>query len=164
MTGFEQYCVRFCRTTAWISYESESLSHSVLSSLCNPMDCSLPGSADHGIFQARILEWVAVPFSRGPSWLRDWMLVSYIAGRFFAIYAILCIHISPTSGASIPPKVIIEHQAGFPVLYSCFLPTLYFIPDSVCMLRRRQWHPTPVLLPGKSHGRRSLVGCSPWGH
>ena len=32
------------------------------------------------------------------------------------------------------------------------------------MLWRRQWHPTPVLLPGKSHGWRSLVGCSPWGH
>ena len=30
-------------------------------------------------------------------------------------------------------------------------------------LQKRQWHPTPVLLPGKSHGRRSLVGCSPWG-
>ena len=30
--------------------------------------------------------------------------------------------------------------------------------------RRRQWHPTPVLLTGKSHGERSLVGCSPWGH
>ena len=30
-------------------------------------------------------------------------------------------------------------------------------------LRRRQWHPTPVFLPGKSHGQRSLVGCSPWG-
>ena len=30
--------------------------------------------------------------------------------------------------------------------------------------RRRQWHPTPVLLPGKSHGQRSLVGCSPWGN
>ena len=29
---------------------------------------------------------------------------------------------------------------------------------------RRQWHPSPVLLPGKSHGRRSVVGCSPWGH
>ena len=29
---------------------------------------------------------------------------------------------------------------------------------------RRQWHPTPVLLPGKSHGRRSLEGCKPWGH
>ena len=31
-------------------------------------------------------------------------------------------------------------------------------------IRKRQWHPTPILLPGKSHGWRSLVGCSPWGH
>ena len=35
---------------------------------------------------------------------------------------------------------------------------------SIHIIWRRQWHPTPVLLPGKSHGRRSLVGCSPWGH
>ena len=34
---------------------------------------------------------------------------------------------------------------------------------SMCRVRRRQWHPTPALLPGKSHGQRSLVGCSPWG-
>ena len=34
----------------------------------------------------------------------------------------------------------------------------------ILLTRRRQWHPTPVLLPGKSHGWRSLVGCSPWGH
>ena len=33
----------------------------------------------------------------------------------------------------------------------------------VVIIQTRQWHPTPVLLPGKSHGRRSLVGCSPWG-
>ena len=33
----------------------------------------------------------------------------------------------------------------------------------VCVCRRSQWHPTPVLLPGKSHGRRRMVGCSPWG-
>ena len=42
-----------------------------------------------------------------------------------------------------------------------------FIVFLVCyseMIWRRQWHPTPVLLPGKSHGWRSLVGCSPWGH
>ena len=32
------------------------------------------------------------------------------------------------------------------------------------VMQRRQWQPTPVLLPGKSHGQRSLVGCSPWGH
>jgi len=36
-------------------------------------------------------------------------------------------------------------------------------PD-VIYIQRKQWHPTPVLLPGKSHGWRSLVGCSPWGH
>ena len=36
-------------------------------------------------------------------------------------------------------------------------------PSTCGHLWRRQWHPTPVLLPGKSHGRRSLVGCSPWG-
>ena len=38
-------------------------------------------------------------------------------------------------------------------------------PFGVCSgwVQRRQWHPTPVLLPGKSHGRRRLVGCSPWG-
>ena len=35
--------------------------------------------------------------------------------------------------------------------------------ENISTRRRRQWHPTPVLLPGKSHGRRSLVGCSPWG-
>ena len=35
--------------------------------------------------------------------------------------------------------------------------------DCKVKTRRRQWHPTPVLLPGKAHGRRSLVGCSPWG-
>jgi len=35
--------------------------------------------------------------------------------------------------------------------------------DNSRCIRRRQWHPTPVLLPGKSHGQRSLVGCSPWG-
>ena len=40
--------------------------------LCDSMDCSLPGSTVHGIFQARILEWVAVSFSQGPSWPRDW--------------------------------------------------------------------------------------------
>ena len=40
--------------------------------LCKHMDCSLPGSCVHGIPQARILEWVAMPFSRGSSWPRDW--------------------------------------------------------------------------------------------
>ena len=50
--------------------------------LCNPMDCSLPGSSVCGILLARILEWVAIPFSRGSSQLMDQTLVSHIAGRF----------------------------------------------------------------------------------
>ena len=77
--------------------------------LCNPMEYSLPGSSVHGIFQARVLEWIAISFSRGSSRPRD--------------------------------------------------RTHVFCVSFIC----RQWHPTPVLLPGKSHGRRSLMGCSPWG-
>ena len=50
--------------------------------LCNPMDCSPPGSSVHEISQARILEWVAIPFSRGSSLPRDQTQVSWIAGRF----------------------------------------------------------------------------------
>ena len=51
------------------------------------MDCSLPGSSVHGIFQARILEWVAISFSRRSSRPRDWTWVSRIAGRHFTIWA-----------------------------------------------------------------------------
>ena len=53
--------------------------------LCDPMDCSPPGSSVHRILQARILEWVAIPFSRGSSQPRDRTQVSCIAGRFFTI-------------------------------------------------------------------------------
>ena len=51
--------------------------------LCDPMDCSLPGSSIHGIFQARVLEWAAISFSRVSSHPRDQTLVSCTAGRFF---------------------------------------------------------------------------------
>ena len=55
--------------------------------LCDPMDCSLPSSSVHGILQAKILEWVAIPFSRGSSLPRDQTRVSCTAGRFFTIRA-----------------------------------------------------------------------------
>ena len=55
--------------------------------LCDPIDCSPPGSSFHGILQARILEWVAIPFSRGSPWPRDQTQVSCMAGRFFTIWA-----------------------------------------------------------------------------
>ena len=53
--------------------------------LCDPMDYSPPGSSIHGILQARILEWVAIPFSRGSSQPKDQTRVSCIIGRFFYI-------------------------------------------------------------------------------
>ena len=49
----------------------------------DPMDCSSPGSSVRGILQARRLEWVAIPFSRGSSWPRGRTHISSIAGRFF---------------------------------------------------------------------------------
>ena len=55
--------------------------------LCDLMDYSLPGSSVHGILQARILEWVAISFSRGSSQPRDQTWVSCIAGRFFTNWA-----------------------------------------------------------------------------
>ena len=87
-------------TTEWHSVEREEhtwrtltsghslcVSRSVVSTLSNPMDCNLPGSSIHGILQARILEWVAISFSRRSSQPRDRNHVSCIAGRFFTIWA-----------------------------------------------------------------------------
>ena len=53
--------------------------------LCNPMDCSPPGSSVRGTLQARILEWVAMPFSRKSSQPRDQTWVSHITSIFFAV-------------------------------------------------------------------------------
>ena len=55
--------------------------------LCDPMDCSLPGSSLHGIFQTRILEWVFISFSRRSSQTRDWTWVSRITDRCFTVWA-----------------------------------------------------------------------------
>ena len=56
--------------------------------LCDPMNCSLPGSSVHGIFQATILEWVAISSSWGSSWSRNRTRISCTAGRFFTSWAI----------------------------------------------------------------------------
>ena len=55
--------------------------------LCDPVDCSPPGSFVHRISQARILEWISMPSSRGSSWPRDQTFVACIAGRFFTTSA-----------------------------------------------------------------------------
>ena len=80
----------FCSCTYFIIYdishinmESESEVAQSCPTLCDPMDYSLPGFSIHGIFQARILEWGAISFSRRSSHPRDWTRVSLIVGRCF---------------------------------------------------------------------------------
>ena len=119
-----------------------------------PMGCSQPGSVQR-ILQARILEWVAIPFSWGSSQPRDQIRVSCITGGFFTTeppgkpYTYTCMHIL---------MYVYTH-----VHINDYMYTYAHLHVCIQLYRRRQWHPTPVLLPGKSHGWRSLVGCSSWG-
>ena len=112
------------------------------STLCNPMEFAV-----HGILQARILELVVFPFSRGSSQPRDRTQVSHTAGDSL-----------PAEPQGKPKNT----GVGSPSLRQRIFP-IQELNWSLLHCQRRQWHPTPVLLPGKSHGRRSLVGGSPWG-
>ena len=76
-----------CPGVGLLGHESESVSHSVMLSLCNLVNCSLWGSFVHEILQTRMLEWVAIPFFRGSSLPRDRTQVSCIAGRYFTMWA-----------------------------------------------------------------------------
>ena len=69
----------------YVCFRAKSLQLCLM--FCNPMDCSPPGSSVHGIIQSRLLEWVAIPFSRGSSWLRDGTRVAYAfcTGRFCSL-------------------------------------------------------------------------------
>ena len=64
----------------WISLMTWEVKCQLCPPLCDPMDCSPPDSSVHGIFQARVLGWVALPFSKVSSQLRGWNQVSCIAG------------------------------------------------------------------------------------
>ena len=92
--------------------------------LCDSMGCSLPGSSDYGIFQARILEWVAISFCRGSSRPRDWTQVSSTAGRRFILWATSEAHtyiLDPT----LYYQYCLHHEYSF--LFSYF-PVIYLFP------------------------------------
>ena len=82
------------------------------------MDCCLPGSSAHGILQARVLQWVAIPFSRGSSWPRDRTHISCTAGRFFTVWAI---RDAPSFSKepwiirtqNVPPELIKKYRINF---------------------------------------------------
>ena len=81
--------------------------------LCNPMDYSPPGASVHGMFQARILEWVAISSSRGSSRPRDWTASLALAGRFFH-------HWATTEYSSLKVSGVGDIQEGAPRGYSGF--------------------------------------------
>ena len=123
----------------------------------------IPWTIVHGILQARILEWVAVPFSRGSSQPRDQTQVSRIAGGFFTswatreshIYHCTCIYHWGTLGL---PRWLSGKES------TCQCRRCTLNPWVRKILWRRKWQPSPVFFPLKSHGQRSLEGYSPWGH
>ena len=111
--------------------------------LCIHMDCSLPGSSVHGIFQARVLQWLTISFSRGSSWPRDGTQVSHIAGKCFTIW------------------VIREAQDGKES--SCNTRDQDSIPGLGRSPGGGHGNPLQYSCPEKPHGQRNLVGYSPWG-
>ena len=77
LENFEHYFTSMCESKVNVVQSCPTL--------CDPMDCSLPGSSIHGIFQARILEWVAISFSRRYSQPMDRTQVSRVVGRHFTV-------------------------------------------------------------------------------
>ena len=98
-------------------FMGESVRLSVVpDSFSKAMDQSPPGSSIHGISEARILEWVAISFSRGSSWPRDWTLASCITGRFLTPESlgkpILWVQDEKTWGTQVLDKMLRSHKLG----------------------------------------------------
>ena len=113
--------------------------------LCDPMNCRQPGSFVHGILQARILEWVAIPFSRRSSQPRDWTWVSCIASRFFTNWA---------------PREAWKYKQI--KMSSCVLPSLSG-PALLLWSPNKDWLPAPEgSLPGPEKPEGKAQPWSPW--
>ena len=123
-----------------IMKESESEVIQSCATLCDPMDCSLPGFSVHGIFPARVLEWVAISFSRGSSQPRNRTRVSRVAGRRFTLWPI--------------QRKPLEYKAGqHPTTSSTRMPHLNNKQSEVAQLYPTLWDPLDCSLPGFSvHG------------
>ena len=116
--------------------------------LCNPMDCSAPGSCIHGILQARVLEWVAIPFSMGSPWPREQTCVSCIEGGLFTIWdtrqAFYQVHAKRWKPLLLPKKKKKNLNLEFAIsLFILLTPTssqhirVPLLPSKACFLK--QW-------------------------
>ena len=120
----------------WVSEVAQSCP-----TLCNPMDCSLPGSSLHGILQARVLEWVAISFSRGSSWPRDWTQVSRIPGKRFNLWATREAH----------QYIILSN------LKYIFWPSLVVVWIRICLPMQGTWAQSPVHEASTCFGANKLM-------
>ena len=117
----------------------------VYPTLCDPMDWSLPGSPVHGILQARILEWVALPSPRGSSRPRDGTQVSCIAGGFITIRT----HITCVAHKYLPRPLSGFTSSFIVCVFSCLVTS-----DS---LQTHELWPPRLLCPGDSPGKNTGV-------
>ena len=109
-------------------------------SFCNPMDPSPACSSVHGILQARILEWVAMPSSRGSSRPRDRTLVSCIAGRFFTTQQLLLFQLFSKCEGCMSASVMCHSALSWTVALQA--------PVSMDFFRQEYWSGLPFLSPG----------------
>ena len=141
----------------------------LVSQLCptlgDPMDCSLPGSSVHGILQARIQEWVAIPFSRGSSQCRNWTQFSCIVSRFLTIWATReALHVTGGTVKDVHAFVCTSLAAQWQRIH---LQCRRLRFDS--WVRKIPWRrgrlPTPVFssFPGGSDGKESACNVGDWG-
>ena len=129
--------------------KSESKVAQSFPTLSDPMDCSLPGSSVHGIFQARVLEWVVIAFS-------DECNCAVVLEKAMAPHSsTLAWKISwmeEPSRLQSMGSLRVRHDWATSLSLFTF------------MHWRRKWQLTPVFLPGEYQGWGSLVGCRLWGH
>ena len=141
-------CVVLPRWSEWVSEVAQSCP-----TLCDRMDCSLPDSSVHGIFQARVLKWVAISFSRRCSRPRGWTWVSHIVGRCFTVWA--------TRETPSQVVLVVKKKKKNPPANAGDTRNTGSIPVLGKMPWSRKWYPTPVFLPGEFCGQRSLEGYMP---
>ena len=139
--------------------------------LCDPRDYRMPGSSVPGISQARILEWVAISFSRGSSQPRDELVsrcllpcrqILYMLSHQGSQLAGGCYLMDPLNYHVILVWLIKSGFSRFTTFFSRMFSLPFFRIRKIPW--RREWKPTPVFLLGKSHRQRSLVGYSPIGY
>ena len=132
---------------------SVQFSHSVMSNSVTPMDCSIPGFPVHH----QLLELAQ---THVPQVSDNHPTISSSVDPFSS-----CLQSFPASESFLISQFFASggQSLGASASASVLPMNIQWIMRCLDDPRRRQWHPTPVLLPRKSHGQRSLVGCSPWG-